>query len=270
MPATAARRRSDPPMPATSVPAVGSRQPSGTDSDVLWMVAEEVPVAFEYNGRAHAVMMATPADLEDFALGFSLCEEIVSAPADIAGVTVRPADGGVVLDIRVDPLRLLRGSLRRRSMEGRSGCGLCGVESLANAVRTPRRVAPAFEPQAGAVAAAFAALPDHQPIGRANRSVHAAAWCDPAGRILLAREDVGRHNALDKLAGALAAAGTDPSGGFAVLSSRCSFELVQKAAAVGIPLLATLSAPTALALTLARDAGLTLACRAPGGAVFFR
>ena len=270
MHAATRRHHSDPPMPATSVPVVGSRSPSGGDDDVLWMVAEEVPVAFEYNGRAHAVMMATPADLEDFALGFSLCEEIVGEPEHIEGVTVRAVDGGVVLDIRVDPVRLLRGSLRQRSMEGRSGCGLCGVESLANAVRTPRRVTPGFEASAGAVVAAFAALPDHQPIGRANRSVHAAAWCDPTGRILLAREDVGRHNALDKLAGALAATGTDTAGGFALMSSRCSFELVQKAAAIGIPMLATISAPTALALTLARDAGMMLACRAPGGAVFFR
>ena len=253
------------PAEGTSFPAVATR------SDVTWLVAEEVPVAFEYNGRAHAVMMATPADLEDFALGFSLCEGILGAAADINDVRVRHAADGIVLSIRADPLRLLKGSLRSRTLEGRSGCGLCGVDSLANVVRKVRPVRASFTPDAGAVAAAFARLADHQPMNRANRSLHAAAWCDPSGRILMAREDVGRHNALDKLAGALATAGHDVSAGFAVLSSRCSFELVQKAAAVGIPLLATISAPTGLALTLARDAGMVLAARARGdGVMLFR
>ncbi|MGQ9369886.1 formate dehydrogenase accessory sulfurtransferase FdhD [Azospirillum sp. ST 5-10] len=256
-------------MPCGSAAATGSVAVTGTGhaGAVTWMIAEETPVAFEYNGRSHAVMMATPADLEDFALGFSLCEGIVAAPGDIERVTVRRTHGGIVLDIRADAMRLMSGSLRKRSMEGRSGCGLCGVESLANAVRTPRRVPPGVAPSPPAVAAAFAALKDHQPMTRANRSVHAAAWCDPDGGIRLAREDVGRHNALDKLAGALAGAGIDPSAGFVVMSSRCSFELVQKAATLGVPLLATLSAPTALALELAHAAGMTLAARAPGDGV---
>ncbi|UEM19129.1 formate dehydrogenase accessory sulfurtransferase FdhD [Skermanella mucosa] len=231
--------------------------PAGT----VWLVAEEVPVAFEYNKRSHAVMMATPADLEDFALGFSLCEEIVGAAAEIEGVTIREEAEGIVLSMAVDRRHLLDGVKRRRTMEGRSGCGLCGVSSLASAVRRPRRVTASFAPSVAAIAAAFARLPDHQPMNRANRSLHAAAWCDPDGRILMAREDVGRHNALDKLVGALARAGTDPSGGFALMSSRCSFELVQKAATFGIPMLASVSAPTALALNLARDAGMTLAAR---------
>ncbi len=257
---------------AHSRPAAGVDFPTpANQADITWLVAEETPVAFEYNGRSHAVMMATPADLEDFALGFSLCEEIVGSPADIDRVTVRTVEEGIVLGIEADPLRLLRGSLRRRSMEGRSGCGLCGVDSLANAVRVPRRVTSFFTPSVEAVAAAFAALPDHQPMNRANRSLHAAAWADPMGRILMAREDVGRHNALDKLAGALAREGVDTSGGFAVMSSRCSFELVQKAATIGIPLLATISAPTALALKLARDAGMALAARSRGdGVMLFR
>lgn len=256
---------------AHSRPADGVGFPAGDRCEVTWLVAEEVPVAFEYNRRAHAVMMATPADLEDFALGFSLCEGILGSAGDIEGVSVQREADGIVLSITADPLRLLKGSLRQRSMEGRSGCGLCGVESLANLRRAPRRVAASFAADPAAVAAAFAGLPAHQPMNRANRSLHAAAWCDPAGRIVLAREDVGRHNALDKLAGALIAAGHDPSAGFAVLSSRCSFELVQKAAAVGIALLATLSAPTGLALTLAREAGMTLAARARGdGVMLFR
>ena len=227
-------------------------------ADVEWQVPEETAVAFEYNGRSHAVMMATPADLEDFALGFSLAEEIVGSAADIEKIAVRETPLGFVVNLTVDPLRLLRGSLRSRSMEGRSGCGLCGVDSLVHAVREPRKIETSLEVEPAAVAAAFRALPDHQPMNRANRSVHAAAWCAPDGSIRLAREDVGRHNALDKLIGAIAGSGADPAGGFVVMTSRCSFELVQKTAAVGIPLLATISAPTALALELARNANLTL------------
>ena len=227
-------------------------------ADVEWQVPEETAVAFEYNGRSHAVMMATPADLEDFALGFSLAEEIVGTAADIEKIAVRETPLGFVVNLTVDPLRLLRGSLRSRSMEGRSGCGLCGVDSLVHAVREPRKIETALEVDPAAVAAAFRALPDHQPMNRANRSVHAAAWCAPDGSIRLAREDVGRHNALDKLIGAIAGSGADPASGFVVMTSRCSFELVQKTAAVGIPLLATISAPTALALELARNANLTL------------
>ena len=227
-------------------------------ADVEWQVPEETAVAFEYNGRSHAVMMATPADLEDFALGFSLAEEIVGSAADIEKISVRETPLGFVVNLTVDPLRLLRGSLRSRSMEGRSGCGLCGVDSLVHAVREPRMIETSLEVDPAAVAAAFRALPDHQPMNRANRSVHAAAWCAPDGTIRLAREDVGRHNALDKLIGAIAGSGADPATGFVVMTSRCSFELVQKTAAVGIPLLATISAPTALALELARNANLTL------------
>ncbi|BAI73549.1 formate dehydrogenase accessory protein (plasmid) [Azospirillum sp. B510] len=227
-------------------------------ADVEWQVPEETAVAFEYNGRSHAVMMATPADLEDFALGFSLAEEIVGAAADIEDMTVRETPLGFVVNMTVDPLRLLRGSLRSRSMEGRSGCGLCGVDSLVHAVREPRKIETTLDVEPAAVAAAFRGLPDHQPMNRANRSVHAAAWCAPDGGIRIAREDVGRHSALDKLIGAVARSGADPATGFVVMTSRCSFELVQKTAAVGIPLLATISAPTALALELARNANLTL------------
>lgn len=227
-------------------------------ADVEWQVPEETAVAFEYNGRSHAVMMATPADLEDFALGFSLAEEIVGSAADIEKIAVRETPLGFVVNLTVDPLRLLRGSLRSRSMEGRSGCGLCGVDSLVHAVREPRKIETSLEVDPAAVAAAFRALPDHQPMNRANRSVHAAAWCAPDGAIRMAREDVGRHNALDKLIGAVVRSGADPATGFVVMTSRCSFELVQKTAAVGIPLLATISAPTALALELARNAKLTL------------
>lgn len=245
-----------------SIAVIGTGFPAGVGAeegaDVEWQVPEETAVAFEYNGRSHAVMMASPADLEDFALGFSLAEEIIGSAADIENIAVRETPLGFVVNLTVDPLRLLRGSLRSRSMEGRSGCGLCGVDSLVHAVREPRKIEVSLEVDPAAVAAAFRALPDHQPMNRANRSVHAAAWCAPDGAIRLAREDVGRHNALDKLIGAVVRSGADPATGFVVMTSRCSFELVQKTAAVGIPLLATISAPTALALELARNANLTL------------
>lgn len=236
---------------------------------VTWQLPEETAVAFDYNGRAHAVMMATPADLEDFALGFSLSEEIVAAAGDIEAIAVTTTSVGVMLDIRVAPDRLLPAAERGRAIAGRSGCGLCGIDSLVDAVRPPHRLSCPVVPEPAAIALAFADLPAHQPMNRANRSVHAAAWCDRAGRIAMAREDVGRHNALDKLIGALIRQGLKPEDGFVVMTSRCSFELVQKAAVVGIPLLATLSAPTTLALALARDAGLTLAARAPDGIVLF-
>ena len=253
-------RPDDMPMCSIAVTGTGFSAGVGVEegADVEWQVPEETAVAFEYNGRSHAVMMATPADLEDFALGFSLAEEIVGSAADIEKIAVRETPLGFVVNLTVDPLRLLRGSLRSRSMEGRSGCGLCGVDSLVHAVREPRKIETALEVDPAAVAAAFRALPDHQPMNRANRSVHAAAWCAPDGAIRMAREDVGRHNALDKLIGAVVRSGADPATGFVVMTSRCSFELVQKTAAVGIPLLATISAPTALALELARNANLTL------------
>lgn len=241
-------------------------------ASISWLVAEEIPVALEYNGRALTVMMATPADLEDFAIGFSLCEDIVASADVIDKVNIREAPAGpvtgLVVSISADPLRLLRGSLRRRSMEGRSGCGLCGVESLENAIRDPRPV-PAlnFRPDAAAVAMAFANLPAHQPMNHLNHSVHAAAWCRHDGMIQLVREDVGRHNALDKLVGALAREGISFQDGFVVMSSRCSFELVQKASTVGIGMLANLSAPTELALRLAKASGITLAARSRGQGV---
>jgi FdhD protein len=251
----------------------GSKAARGTRSGqaVEWLLADEIPTALVYNGQSHAVMLATPLDLEDFAVGFSLTEEIVATVGDIDGIEARESALGMVIDIRVDPARLLAGAQRRRALAGRSGCGLCGVESLAGAVRDPpaRPASPGFVLTEAAAASAFAALPARQPLNRENRSVHAAAWADAQGNIRLAREDVGRHNALDKLIGALARDGADFAQGFAVMSSRCSFELAQKAAQVGIGGLATLSAPTALALDLARRAGVILAAKDGDGAVIF-
>ncbi|HEX9808301.1 MAG TPA: formate dehydrogenase accessory sulfurtransferase FdhD [Alphaproteobacteria bacterium] len=234
-----------------------------------WQLAEEVPVNLAYNGRPHVVMMATPADLEDFARGFSLSEGVLASLDLIRDISVEVVEGGIMVNVLTVPRAQVVRERQARSLEGRSGCGLCGMQRLDQVVRKVRPVRAGFAVDATAVARAFDSLPARQAMNRINRSVHGAAWCDAAGRILLLREDVGRHNALDKLIGALTVSRIDPSAGFAVMTSRCSFELVQKAAAVGIPCLATVSAPTSLALDLARRAGMVLATLSPEGVVLF-
>ena len=210
-----------------------------------------MPLAVQFNSANHAVMMGTPADFEDFAIGFALAEGIIGAAADVTGVLVLPSEQGYALDLSVREDRLNRSRMAKRSLEGRTGCGLCGIEDIKDAIRMPGRSVPDVQLSPQAVARAYEQLPAHQPMSRINRTVHAAAWCSVDGEILLSREDVGRHNALDKLIGALARAGTDLTSGFVLMSSRCSFELVQKCAIAGIGALATVSAPTALALSLA-------------------
>jgi FdhD protein len=242
--------------------------------DITWMVPEEVPVAMVYNGTSHAVMMATPADLQDFAIGFTLAEGLLPDASAIEEVEVIASGRGLMAALSVTPAALDGLKAPIRAMAGRSGCGLCGVESLDAAVRslpalaTPLRHRPTSQqPGPEQIARALRALPDHQPMNAQNRSVHAAAFCRQDGSIVLAREDVGRHNALDKLIGACVRRSIALDQGFVVMTSRCSFELVQKAVTVGIPLLATLSAPTSLALELAAEAGLVLAARSRGGGV---
>ncbi|MEN3974889.1 formate dehydrogenase accessory sulfurtransferase FdhD [Emcibacter sp. SYSU 3D8] len=235
--------------------------------DVRWHLAEEVPAALAFNNGVSVVMMVTPADLEDFAVGFAISEGMVPTAADITKIDVLASANGYVIDIRAS--RLTERAGRERAIAGRTGCGLCGVDSLEDAVRPPRAVTRRFPVGADAAARALAALPEHQPLNRLNHSVHAAAWCGPSGDIRCVREDVGRHNALDKLLGALLRGGLDPADGFVALSSRCSFELVQKAAALGVPYLASISAPTTLALSMAREAGMGLACLSPDGIVTF-
>ncbi|MBL8907312.1 MAG: formate dehydrogenase accessory sulfurtransferase FdhD [Rhizobiales bacterium] len=254
--------------PATSRPASGllARADGGT-AKVLWQIAEEVPVALMFNSEPFAVMMATPADLEDFAIGFALAERIVPDAGAIAGIIAMPVDNGFCIDIALREGVQPRAA--RRAIEGRSGCGLCGVEDIAEVVKPVRRVTRGFDLTEAAVHRAFEALPAHQPMNRLNHSVHAAAWCASGGHVLLAREDVGRHNALDKLIGALARQKIDPASGFVAMTSRCSFELVQKAAAAGIAYLATISAPTTLALRLAGEANIGLAVASREGIVFF-
>lgn len=235
----------------------------------LWQLAEEVPVNLAYNGQPHVVMMATPHDLEDFARGFSLSEGVLASSALIADIEVEPVDGGIKINVLTIPKAEISKERQARSLEGRTGCGICGMQRLEQVVRNVRPVAARFNVDADAIARAFKELPRRQIMNQDNKSLHAAAWCAPDGEILFIREDVGRHTALDKLIGALATAEADTSNGFVVMTSRCSFELVQKSSSVGIPCLATVSAPTSLALDLAGRAGMVLASLSKDGVVMF-
>ncbi len=222
-------------------------------------VIEESPVAFVYNGLAHAVMMATPADLEDFALGFSLSEGIVEHEEEVEAIDVVPLDDGVLLRLTVEAARARALESRRRSIAGRSSCGLCGAENIEQVMRHPTPVDASLRVTHVRLHAAFDALADRQALNARTGAVHAAGWADAQGTLHLVREDVGRHNALDKLIGAVVRTGLQPRTGFALITSRASFEMVQKAATVGIPILAAISAPTALAVRVARESGMTLA-----------
>lgn len=221
-------------------------------------VAEEVPVSLVYNMRPHVVMMATPADLEDFATGFTLTEGIVGNISQIARVeTVRHAQGiELQIDIADAPAEELK--TRGRSLIGRTGCGLCGVESIQDALRELQPVTRGADISVQALWKAEAELPGRQTWNRETGALHAAAWVTLDGTVEVVREDVGRHNALDKVIGALARAGRDPSEGFVVITSRASYELVQKAVAAGVRLVAAVSRPTGLAIRLAQASGLTL------------
>ena len=236
---------------------------------VIWQLPEEVPVAIMINSKSHAVMMATPADLQDFAIGFALSEGLVAHPSHIDNVLIMPSGDGFSVDLAINDKNIVRERMILRSMEGRVGCGLCGIEEMADAIRMPSQKLSAPEISTYIIAKAFEALPSFQPMNELNRTVHAAAWCDLSGTIQLAREDVGRHNALDKLIGAMARGRIKPDSGFVLMSSRCSFELVQKCTIVGIGALATISAPTALAYKLAKQAGLKLASLSKLGVMIF-
>jgi FdhD protein len=235
----------------------------------IWSLPEEVPVALQFNSIPYAVMMATPANLQDFAIGFALSEGLVKHASHINNVLIIPSGEGFTADIAITESNIIRERMISRSLEGRVGCGLCGIEDMADAVRMPKQKLTPAHLTPDAVARAFDDLPNHQPMNAVNRTVHAAAWCSVDGSILLAREDVGRHNALDKLIGAMAQSQTTPDNGFVLMSSRCSFELVQKCAIAGISALATVSAPTALAHRLAKQAGLNLAALSKQGVMIF-
>jgi FdhD protein len=221
-------------------------------------LAVEAPVNVVYGEVPYAVMMLTPADLEDFAYGFSLTEGVARTPDDLRGVEVVAAEDGLLLNVRLSPDRMHAHLARRRAMSGRTGCGVCGIEDLAAVPRAGRDAVVAPPLAAAALRRALLELEDNQPLNAEVRAVHAAGWADREGRLVLAREDVGRHNALDKAIGALVRAGTDPASGFLVITSRCSFEMAEKAVAFGAPALVAISAPTSLALERARRHGLTL------------
>ena len=222
-------------------------------------LAVEMPVNLVYGSVPYAVMMATPADLEDFAYGFSLTEGIVASADEIRGATVEPGEGGLRLLVDLAPGRLREHLARKRAISGRTGCGVCGIEDLAALPRAETRgTSTPVSVRADAIARALSDLGDAQALGRETRAVHAAAWARLDGSIAAVREDVGRHNALDKLIGALIRAGTDPAEGFLVITSRCSFEMVEKAAHFGASVLVAISAPTSLAIDRARLHGMTL------------
>ncbi|HWK47772.1 MAG TPA: formate dehydrogenase accessory sulfurtransferase FdhD [Stellaceae bacterium] len=231
-------------------------------------VPEEVAVALTYNRTTHAVMMATPADLEDFALGFSLAEGIIDRPADVEELEVVAAPLGIELRMWIEPDRMARLQRRRRHIAGPTGCGLCGMDSLADAMREPPMVPSGPCWTAAQIAAAASSLSAAQRLNQQTRGVHAAGFW--RGALLAAREDVGRHNALDKLIGALRRTGEDTTSGILLLTSRVSVELVQKAAAAGIGTLVAVSVPSALGIRVADAAGITLiaVARADGFEVF--
>lgn len=232
-------------------------------------VAVEIPVAISFVGIGYAVMMASPGDLEDFAYGFARSERLIDAAADVTGIEVREEESGILLGIELVPERHDRVLARVRHRVGESSCGLCGIENLEQALRplpalpAPAGIAPA------AIFHALEAIRAFQPLNVETGAVHAAAFCGPEGAVLAAREDVGRHNAFDKLIGAMARQRLGWDGGFALLSSRCSYELVEKAVLAGCPLLAAISVPSALAVEAAREAGLALAVLARDDALLW-
>ncbi|MGY4395721.1 FdhD protein [Sphingomonas sp. UYAg733] len=232
--------------------------PDGGHDDVVRAVAVEAPVSLEFNGIGYAVMMASPADLEDFAIGFALSERLVEDRGEILAIDHHVAPAGHILRVTLAETRteILLGRVRHRVSD--SSCGLCGIDNLEQALRPLPVITAASQADEAAIFAALASLRKMQPLNRKTGAVHAAARCRSDGTIIAVREGVGRHNAFDKLIGAMARAGRDWDGGFALLSSRCSYELVEKAALSGCPLLVTISAPTTLAGARARAAGVRL------------
>jgi FdhD protein len=222
----------------------------------------EAPVALEFNGLSYAVMMATPRDLEDFALGFALTEGLAKAVDDVSDIDVAEVENGWIVRAQLTGLGISQLTDRVRARVAESSCGLCGIENL-DAIARPLPQVAAHEPlDEAAIFEALAALREHQPLTRATGAAHAAAFCAADGTILHVREDVGRHNAIDKLIGALAAAGEDAADGFILSTARCSYEIVEKAVRAGATRLVTVSLPTSLAAERTRAAGLSLWCLA--------
>ncbi|RJX30248.1 MAG: formate dehydrogenase accessory sulfurtransferase FdhD [Oxalobacter sp.] len=240
-----------------AVPVIRWRD--GRSESVLDDVAAEVPVALEYNGISHAVMLATPADLEDFALGFSLTEGILQSPSELYGCELVGDSNGIRVIMDISSERMFALKERRRTLAGRTGCGLCGTETLPQAIRIPPPVNSRASFSADVLHAGFTQMESLQSLQKVTGATHAAAWLAADGKVTLLREDIGRHNALDKLIGALHRTKTDIATGAAIVTSRASYEMVQKAASAGIGILAAVSAPTALAIRLAEQTGVSLA-----------
>lgn len=228
-------------------------------SDARDMVAVETPIVLEYNGISHAVMLASPADLEDFALGFSLTEGILQQASDLYECEVLPQSDGMLVQMRIAAERFMLLKDKRRSMTGRTGCGICGAESLEQAIRQPAPVTHHHKISAALLYAGMQSMQQNQIMQQSSGATHAAAWMQPDGKITCVREDVGRHNALDKLIGAMVSTGQDFSQGALLITSRASYEMVQKSAAMGIGVIAAISAPTSLAIKCAEQSGVTLA-----------
>jgi len=257
-------------MPRPVSPAKRKAWRDGRLTDATRLIPEETALALTYNGGTYAVMMGTPQDLRDFAVGFSLSEGIVHSPGDIESLDIVEVDDGIELRMWLSSKKAALLTERRRHIAGPTGCGICGIESIAEAVRPAAVVTQgrSFSPRE--IMAAMASIAPLQKINIETRAVHAAAFWTPARGIASLREDVGRHNALDKLAGALAQQTIDASEGMVLLTSRVSVEMVQKAAAIGAPLMVAVSAPTALAVRTAEAAGITLAAiaRSDGFEIF--
>ena len=243
---------------AVSAEVAVQRWTRGTLARATDLVAEEMPVALVYHDVPHVVMLATPADLEDYAVGFTLSEGLVAGAAEIRGVEVIQGEASADVKISVAWERFTQLLQRRRNLTGRTGCGLCGAERAEDAIRECQPVPTGVTITAAELHEAMAQLAARQPINARTGSVHAAAWVVPGKGIQVVREDVGRHNALDKTIGALARANADFGAGYMLITSRASYEMVQKCATVGIALLVALSAPTAFAVRLAERSGLTL------------
>jgi FdhD protein len=234
------------------------RWQQGYGPTIADQVAEEWPVAFRYQGVSHVVMLASPRDLEDLAVGFTLTEAIVADPAEIRDVSAVAVDGALEVRLTIAPERFSKLLERQRNLTGRTGCGMCGAETVDDAIRSPATLADGLRLTAQDVQEAIQSLSAAQPLNAQTGSIHAAGWALPGSGVVLVREDVGRHNALDKLIGALVRRGDDLSKGFVVMSSRASYELVQKVATVGISALVAVSAPTGFAIRSAQRFGVTL------------
>lgn len=232
--------------------------PDGAHRAVTRVWVPEVPVALDFNGLSYAVMMATPQDLEDFAIGFALNEGLAADPAEVTDIAVAEVELGWIVRAKLIGLGIEKLTERVRSRVAESSCGLCGIENLSEVARALPLVATHTAIEPAAIFLSLSALRDLQPLGRATGAAHAAAWVSPDGAIGLVREDVGRHNAVDKLTGAMACAGRPLAPGFVLSTARCSFEIVEKAVRAGASTLVTVSLPTSLAVERAKAAGLSL------------